>query len=127
MVLSALGVEVDEAKLRQLADCTQFGTEAFQLVEAARKVGFTSSRKHTLDSLDELARLVDDGHFPIVYVDLWPLSGGLSGQYHSMVVVAVEHKSVRVLDPLIGERNIPREEFRTAWEEMRSLTIVVNS
>jgi len=40
MVLSALDVEIEEKKLRQLADCTPFGTDAFQLVEAARTLGF---------------------------------------------------------------------------------------
>lgn len=40
MVLSAWGKDVDEAKLRQLANCTPFGTDAFQLVEAARTPGF---------------------------------------------------------------------------------------
>lgn len=127
MVLSALGVDIDEAKLRELVDCTRFGTEAFQLVQAARKLGFGSTRKHTLGSLDELLQLLDEGHFPIVYVDLWPLTGGVCGQYHSFVITAVGRESLSVLDPLIGERIIPRDEFEAAWGETRWLTIVVSA
>lgn len=126
MVLSAFGVDIEESKLRHLADCTPFGTDAFQLVEAARTLGFATSRKHTFASIDDLDRVIDGGLLPIVYVDLWPIRGGLSWQYHSLVVQAVAHERVVVLDPLIGERAIPTADFLSAWEEMRCLTIVVN-
>ena len=126
MVISAWGEDVDEAKLRQLTDCSPLGTDAFQLVEAARKLGFTATRKHTLASIDDLARLVDENLFPIVYVDLWPIRGGLSGQYHSLVVQAVMDQRVFVLDPLVGERGIPTDDFRVAWEEMHCLAILVS-
>ena len=72
MVLSGGGVELDERSLRELTDCTPLGTDAFQLVEAARHLGFTASRKYTLAAVAELARLLDEGLFPIVYIDLWP-------------------------------------------------------
>jgi ABC-type bacteriocin/lantibiotic exporter with double-glycine peptidase domain len=127
MVLSAWGKDVDEAELRQLADCTPFGTDAFRLVEAARTLGFAASRKHTFASIDDLARLIDAGLFPIVYVDLWPIRGGMSGQYHSLVVEVATHESVLVLDPLVGEHSIPAEDFLAAWEEMRCLTIIVSA
>jgi len=127
MVLSAYGVQVDEAQLRQLTDCSPLGTDAFQLVEVARQLGFTASRKYTLASIDELARLVEEKFFPIVYVDLWPIRGGLTGQYHSWVVVAVGQEKVVVLDPLAGERHLSREEFEAAWGEMRFLTIVISA
>ena len=104
MVLSGFGLHIDETQLRRLSDCTPLGTDAFRLVEAARQLGFTTSRKYTLTSVDELIRLIDEGLFPIVYVDLWPIRGGLSGQFHSLVVISVEQASVLVLDPLFGER-----------------------
>jgi predicted double-glycine peptidase len=105
---------MDEADLRRLSDCTPLGTDAFRLVEAARQLGFIASRKHTLASLNELARLIDEGLFPIAYVDLWQIRGGLSGQIHSLVVVGIEQENVLVLDPLVGEGRIAREEFRAA-------------
>lgn len=126
MVLSALGVDVQENKLRQLADCTPLGTDAFQLVEAARRLGFAGSRKHTFASIHDLARVIDEGSFPIVYVDLRPIRGGPSAQYHSLVVQAVARHSVIVLDPLTGERAITTDAFRAAWEEMHCLTIIVS-
>jgi ABC-type bacteriocin/lantibiotic exporter with double-glycine peptidase domain len=127
MVLSAWDVHVDEAKLRELADCTPFGTYAFNLVEAARKLGLTATRKHNLESIDDLTRIVGAGLFPIVYVDLCPIRGGTSGQYHSLVVEVATQKTVIVLDPLLGEHSIPAEDFLAAWEEIGCLTIVVSS
>jgi ABC-type bacteriocin/lantibiotic exporter with double-glycine peptidase domain len=125
MVLSALGVDVAEAHLRHLTDCTPLGTEAFQVLEAARHLGFPASRKYTLASLDELAAVVAAGALPIVYVDLWPLHGGRSGQIHALVVVAVEHAQVTVLDPLVGERQLPRDDFQAVWAATRCLTLVI--
>jgi ABC-type bacteriocin/lantibiotic exporter with double-glycine peptidase domain len=125
MVLSALGVDVAEAPLRHLTDCTPLGTEAFQVLEAARHLGFPASRKYTLASLDELAAVVATGAWPIVYVDLWPLQGGRSGQIHALVVVAVAHAQVTVLDPLVGERQLPREDFEAIWAATRWLTLMV--
>jgi ABC-type bacteriocin/lantibiotic exporter with double-glycine peptidase domain len=125
MVLGGFDLEIDEDRLRALTDCTPLGTEAFQVIEAARQLGFTASRKYTLSSIDELARLLDDGLFPIVYVDLWPIRGGQSGQFHSLVVVRVERESVTVLDPLVGESNLIRDDFQEAWAEMRFLTILI--
>jgi ABC-type bacteriocin/lantibiotic exporter with double-glycine peptidase domain len=125
MVLGGFGVEVDEDRLRAFTDCTPLGTEAFQVVEAARHLGFTASRKHTLTSIEELEHLLAEGLFPIVYVDLWPLRGGGSGQFHSLVVVGIGRDEVVVLDPLHGESHLSRDDFEAAWAEMRYLTIVV--
>jgi ABC-type bacteriocin/lantibiotic exporter with double-glycine peptidase domain len=127
MVLGGFGLEMDEDQLRSLTDCTPLGTDAFQLVEAARQLGFTASRKYTLSSQDELDRLLDEGLFPIVYLDLWPIRGGVSGQFHSVVFVGMEQDGVSVLDPLTGERTLAKDDFQAAWAEMRFLTIVVLS
>jgi predicted double-glycine peptidase len=70
--------------------------------------------------------LLDEGLFPIVYVDLWPIRGGQSGQFHSLVVVGIEQDKVTVLDPLVGENHLTRNEFQAAWAEMRFLTIIIN-
>jgi ABC-type bacteriocin/lantibiotic exporter with double-glycine peptidase domain len=111
--------------LRHLTDCTPLGTEAFQVLEAARHLGFPATRKYTLASLNELAAVVAAGAWPIVYVDLWPLHGGRSGQIHALVVVAVAHAQVTVLDPLVGERQLPREDFEAIWAATRWLTFMV--
>ncbi len=66
MVLSAFGVYMEEARLRDLTDCSPLGTDAFQLLEVARQLGFPASRKYALASLEELATVLEDGNFPIV-------------------------------------------------------------
>jgi hypothetical protein len=38
--------------------------------------------------------VANEGVFPIVYVDRWPLRGGLSGQYYALMVVGVDADSV---------------------------------
>ena len=127
MVLDSLGLHIDETTLRELTDCSPLGTDAFQLIEVARHFGFTASRKYTLETPEELASLIDEGVFPIVYVDMWLLQGGLSGQNHALVVVAVDRETVTVLDPLVGERELSIKDFLDAWAEMRFLTIVVST
>jgi len=52
MVLSHLGVSKTEAELRELCDCSIFGTSALELVFAARGLGFAASSKHTLTLAD---------------------------------------------------------------------------
>jgi len=42
-----------------------------------------------------------------------------------MVVIALDADQVTVLDPLHGERRVPREDFQEAWSAMRFLTIVI--
>jgi predicted double-glycine peptidase len=125
MVLAVLGRPMAEELLRILTDCSPLGTDAFHVVEAARHLGFPASRKYTLASLDDLATLLAEGHFPIAYVDLWPLQGGSSGQYRAMVVIDLDADQVTVLDPLHGERRVTREDFQEAWSALRFLTIVI--
>ena len=63
-------MHIDEAQLRHLTDCSPLGTEAFHLLEAARQLGCTTSRKYTLTSLEELASVIEEGLLPIVWAAL---------------------------------------------------------
>jgi hypothetical protein len=69
--------------------------------------------------------VLEDRDFQIVYVDMWPLQGGLSGQYYVVVVVGVAPNSVTVLDPQCGERRLPREDFQVVRAAMHFLTMVI--
>lgn len=80
MVLSAFGLSTDEAQLRRLTDCSPLGTDAFQIVEAARILGFSGFRKCTLTGVEDLAELIGQSMFPIVYVDMWTMQGGQTGR-----------------------------------------------
>ena len=63
MVLDHLGVSKTEAELREICDCTIFGTAALELVLAARRLGFAASSKHTL-TLSDPMELTEHGHVP---------------------------------------------------------------
>ena len=124
MVLASFGQMLTEAELCRMCDCTIFGTDAFQAVEAVRKLGFLGSRKCNL-SIAELDELLKDGFFPIVYVSLMPIDQTIGT--HAMVVVLVaDNDLITLLDPLSGERKLERSVLYVAWRSTNGLTIVVS-
>lgn len=122
MVLASYGLEFTEAALRELCDCTFFGTDAFAAVQAARQLGFPQTSKTNL-TMAELKALADDQQWPIVYVSLRPLEGTTG--IHALVVLAISDTAVVVLDPAKGERIIPRAVFEFAWKFQLGLTILL--
>ena len=122
MVIATFGLDVSEAELRRLCDCALDGTSALKAVDAARGLGFINTTKQTL-TIEELETFVANGVFPIVFVDLTPIDGGY--QAHAFVITEMNLFSVKVLDPTIGERLIPRDVFYVAWKLRRHLTILV--
>lgn len=121
MVLSHLGLAKTEGELRELCDCTIFGTSALELVLAARGLGFNASSKHTL-TLRDLVDLTDHGFFPIVYVV--SALRGAAPDVHSFVVVSAGER-IDVLDPEQGPRTLPIDEFLELWSPMNNLAIVI--
>lgn len=122
MVLASLGIERSESALRALCDCTPFGTEALNAVDAARQLGFLGTAKQTL-SPRELEAQVHNGLYPIVFVNMRPIDG-MPGS-HAFVVLAIEPSRVSVFDPLHGERDLSRPAFESAWAMMHGLTLLV--
>lgn len=122
MIFAGYGLSVSERELRELCDCTFMGTDALQTVRVARQYGFLSSAKHTL-TMNELAALVSDGNYPIVFLDLSLVNGGYVP--HAVIVVDVTPFSIAVIDPDVGERLIPREAFLVAWKWRHNLAILV--
>jgi len=122
MVLSHLGLSKTEAELRDLCDCTIFGTSALELVLAARRLGFSASSKHTL-TLADLMELTQNGYFPIVYVI--SESHLPAPDVHSFVVVAANREGVEVLDPERGPIAFDIDEFLERWSPMNNLAIVI--
>ena len=121
MVLSHLGVSKTEAELRELCDCTIFGTSALELVFAARKLGFAATSKHTL-TIADLMELTEHGHFPIVYVISAP---HVPPDVHSFVVVSATPEHIDVLDPQQGQRRLGIEDFLERWFPLNNLAIVI--
>lgn len=122
MIFAASGVDLPEADIRAACDCTLAGTNALQAVDAARRYGFGHSAKHTL-SLEELATLVESGTYPIVFVSLKPING--ARDTHALVVIGVSNTAITVLDPMQGERILPRQTFSAAWAARHNLAILV--
>ena len=122
MVLGSFGLDLEEEQLRNLCDCTAFGTDALKAVDAARQLGFPTTAKYNL-SINELETLVEAGHHPIALLNLAPIDG--FAEQHAVVVVEMNERAVVVFDPLYGERTLPREIFHTAWGLQLHLTILV--
>jgi ABC-type bacteriocin/lantibiotic exporter with double-glycine peptidase domain len=122
MVLARLGILRSEAELREMCDCTIFGTTALSLVRTARGLGFDNSRKHTLTLID-IKELIQQGHFPIVYIRLEPNS--LKPDVHSLVVVSITENEIGALDPKQGAIALPTEDFVQMWSSMKNLAIVI--
>jgi ABC-type bacteriocin/lantibiotic exporter with double-glycine peptidase domain len=122
MVLSHLGVSKTESELRELCDCTIFGTSALELVFAARRLDFALSSKHTL-ALADLIELTEHGYLPIVYVVSAPHVP--APDVHSFVVVSATREHVEVLDPQQGPRMLGVDEFLESWSPMNNLAIVI--
>jgi Peptidase C39 family len=107
-----------------LCDCTAWGTDAFKLVEAARKLDFTNTRKYNNLTLDELKAELDRGLYPIVYVRA-QLAPDTPFQEHAIVVTEIINDEVRILDPKRGEMSFLQTDFLREWGLMRQLTILV--
>ena len=121
-MFSSFGVDLPEADLRALCDCTIFGTDAPKAVEAARQLGFTNTIKTNL-SLDELKTAAAGQQYPIVFVNLRPIAGHKGT--HALVVLDVSDQYLTVFDPDQGELQLPRNAFSIAWEMQRNLAILI--
>jgi ABC-type bacteriocin/lantibiotic exporter with double-glycine peptidase domain len=123
MVFSHLDLSVSEAELRARCDCTVLGADAPYLVDVARQLGFNKTDILNL-SPDELQIILDEGLYPIVYVNLLPIDG-IEGA-HALVVLEIGDDAVTVYDPDEGERLLPLGAFFKAWESKRNLAIIVD-
>jgi ABC-type bacteriocin/lantibiotic exporter with double-glycine peptidase domain len=122
MVLATFGVAKSESELRELCDCTIFGTPAIELIHAARSLGFPNSRKFSL-TIADLEEFTDQGYFPIVYVVV-QLDNSLP-DVHAMIVTSVLTTEVEVLDPKQGHQRITLREISKMWAPMRNVAVVI--
>jgi len=122
MLLASHGINRAEEELRILCDCGTEGTDALRLVDAARQVGLSNTRKYNL-TMDELLTEVAQGQNPIVYVKTRFPNCQFSIQ-HALLVTGFTSENIVVLDPMTGERSIPLFEFERDWRRMRGLTIL---
>jgi ABC-type bacteriocin/lantibiotic exporter with double-glycine peptidase domain len=123
MVLSHFNLAVSEAELRARCDCTIFGADAPFVVDVARQLGFNKTDIQNLTP-DELQAILDEGRYPIVYVNLLPIDGREGT--HALVALEIEDDAVAVYDPDQGERLLPLGAFFKAWELNCNLAIIVD-
>jgi len=124
IVLLSHGLDYEEALLRELCDCSVFGTRSELAVEAVRKLGFRRTTKQNL-TWSELAGEAGRNSLPITFVSMLPLDG-IKGE-HAVIVLRVSESEVDIYDPLRGERTLPVNSFEAAWAAMRNLTILVEA
>jgi ABC-type bacteriocin/lantibiotic exporter with double-glycine peptidase domain len=123
MVLSHFNLSVSEAELRARCDCTIFGSDASNIVDVARQLGFDRTDIHTLSPY-ELQDILAEGHYPIVYVNLLPIDGSEGTQ--ALVALEIENGAVAVYDPDQGARLLPTGAFFKAWDLKCNLAIIVD-
>lgn len=121
-MLSSFGKDVAEADLRARCDCTVFGTKAVEAIAAMRQLGFPGTAKYNLTAM-ELEACVKQEVLPIVFVNTLPIDG-VKGE-HALVVTEMSASEIKVYDPLIGERTLPRHTFDAAWATLRNLTLLI--
>ena len=122
MVLESFGLTLSEVDLRERCDCTPFGTDAFQAVEAVRKLGFVNTIKGT-SSIEELLHQLSLGRYPIAFINLLLIDSIKIA--HAIIVMDLDSDWVEVCDPLQGDRTLPRSTFDSAWAMMRNLVILI--
>ena len=131
MVMESMGVSVTEQEIREKSNCLPdslgllAGTGTRDLVEAARRFGFTGtfSCKYDID-IDGLKEKLESGAFPIVEIKT-VLKTGKPYRRHAVVVVKIGAGEVEVLDPSLGERSLPLDQFRDEWARTSQTTILV--
>jgi len=121
MLFAHHGIEIDEATLRQKCKTHEFGTYAKDVLACAREFGFTSTIEYL--SLEQLQRLVDQGVFPIVYINMFPTS---SVPYvHTVIVEDYEADRLLLVDPNAGPWEIQMTDFLEAWGIHGNMAIVL--
>jgi predicted double-glycine peptidase len=102
---------VDEATLRQKCRAREFGTYAKDILACARKFGFTAFVSYL--SLKQLRQLIDQGIYPIVYINMFPTSQ--LSYTHTVIVEDYKANHLLLVDPNVGPWEIRTDDFLEAW------------
>ena len=121
MLLAYHGVEMDEAELCHRCKTREFGTYARDVVACARELGFTATIEYL--SLAQLRHLIDQGVFPIAYINMFPTSQ--IPYVHTVVMEDYEADCLLLVDPNIGPWKIRVADFLEAWEIHGNMALVL--
>lgn len=112
MVLHHFGLEISEDELRLRSYTTLWGTRAGDAVTCVKHFGLNAEEAHDA-SLENLRDWLNLERFPILFIDLQPLTGEVGR--HAIVTEEISETEAIYLDPLIGRRTARRETLNTAW------------
>jgi HlyB family type I secretion system ABC transporter len=106
MVTRAFGRRVSLARIRQLVNTGLDGTSLRSICRAGEELGLaTRAVKSATGHLDQM---------PLPAIVHWD-------KYHWIVVVTVDRKHVKVIDPALGRRTLARAEFESRWSGYAAL------
>jgi len=121
MLLAYHGIEMDDADLHHRCRTREFGTYARDVVACARELGFTATIEHL--SLVQLRHLVDQGVFPIAYINMFPTSQ--IPYIHTVIVEDYEADRLLLVDPNTGPWEIRVADFLEAWEIHGNMALIL--
>ena len=126
MVVAFQGVALGEEELCGLLETQPAGIYGIQRV-APLSACARCHAEVTSASFDDLARWLQEGVPPIVFVSTGPLPYWQTECLHALVVVEVGEQTVLVHDPAFPTAPIaiPRDEFLAAWGALAQLTALV--
>jgi len=123
MVLAYWGVELAEAYLRDCCSTTSLGTRFVDAAECIRQLDLKADNI-TNATMSDLRLWLADGCFPVVSLNLFPLTTKWAA--HAVVVVAMSESAVTYLDPLWGQRTSDLIPFEQAWQMRRGKVLLVS-
>lgn len=121
ILLEYYGVKVTEAELREKCKTTELGTYAKNLMACARNFGFEASLEYL--TVDQLKNLVDEGIYPIAYINMFPTSD--IPYTHAVIIESLEGGQPLMIDPLDGPKEIKLFDFLEGWEVFGNMAIVI--
>lgn len=124
MVLASLGDIRTEASLSELLESYEFGTPASRIQRLERS-GY--SVEYRTFMLGELAAALNDGLYPIVFVDAGFLPWADFVGFHAVVVAAIHDNDVDLFDPAssTAPQIVAIDGFLAAWQEFDNRAAII--
>jgi len=72
-------------------------------------------------TLSELKEILNQGIYPIVFINLLPFTNIIS--VHAIIIVKLKQDKLEIIDPLEGEGVLDLTKFEKRWKMCRGLTI----
>lgn len=117
MVLAYYGIEKTNAELEKMTNCSlKYGTEAKNILNAAKKLGLTGVIKDN-STLSDLRKWYK-ANVPVI-VDWFDEDDG-----HYCPLIKIDAKNIWLLDPQTAKpRKIPLTKFKLIWFDFRGTEV----